>query len=356
MTTPFVPPTIATASLELRERAKAPTLEFGAGILTERLRAEGSYLLLTQPEPLAVLDPEVVRAAAGVHLVDSLEHDALARITRELPATGTVVGIGGGMAMDSAKFVAWQRGIRLVLVPTIVSVDACVTNTIAVRESGVVTYHGWVVPDLVLVDTAVVAAAPPRLNRAGIGDCVSIRTAIWDWRAGAGHGGMPFVAGIAAGSEAALRRIEGLADQVGAVSHAAVEAIVRTYAEVNALCVTVGHSQPQEGSEHYVAYRLEELTGHSFVHGEVLGLGLVLMATLQGEGAREAMLVLDRARVAWRPADLGLTRAVLREALVGLPDFVRRARLPWSVIDDGRLDPADVEELLSRTPGLWTPD
>ena len=54
---------------------------------------------------------------------------------------------------------------------------------------------------------------------------------------------------------------------------------------MNALCLRVGHSGPEEGSEHYFAYAAEALTGRSFVHGEIVGLGVVLMSGLQGRDA-----------------------------------------------------------------------
>ena len=347
-------PTIETASDELRRRALDPPMRFGEGILDEVLAAEEPYVLLTQPQPLALLDPGLRERPLATRIVDSLEHAALDRLVAGLPDGETVVGLGGGMAIDAAKYVAWVRGTRLVLVPGIVSVDACVTNTIAVRESGRVVYRGWVVPDLVAVDFAIVRAAPPRLNRAGLGDVLSIHTALWDWRRGGEAGKARFVPAIARRSRAALEGVMALAPAIGEVADAALEAIVRTYALVNGLCVEVRHSQPQEGSEHYVAYRLEALTGRGFVHGEVLGLGGVLMATLQRNDPGRVAATLDAARVGWRPADLEIDRSTLERALVGLPAFVRESGLPYSVIDEADLSPVGVERLLATSPGLWS--
>jgi glycerol-1-phosphate dehydrogenase [NAD(P)+] len=332
---------------DLRARALEPHLRFVPGGLAAELATLGEpYLLLSQDEPLAAADPAAREGALAVARVDSLELEALERLAAGLPAAGIVVGIGGGMVMDAAKYVAWQRGIRLVLVPSIVSVDACVTNRIAVRTGGGVEYRGFVVADAVVVDAALIRAAPARLNRAGVGDLLSIHTALWDWRAGAAAGSVTHVASVAARAGTVLDGIDALADEIGAVTPRAVESIVRAYAEVNALCLEVGHSQPEEGSEHYLAYRVETLTGRSFVHGELVGLATVLMAELQANDPGRPRRVLDRSRVAWRPGELGLDRATLVAAMTSLPAFVRDQRLPHSIVDEADL-PARADDLVS---------
>ena len=59
------------------------------------------------------------------------------------------------------------------LAPSIVSVDACLTDAAAVRREGRVHYLGHVVPREVVVDFDLICKAPPELNRAGAGDILS---------------------------------------------------------------------------------------------------------------------------------------------------------------------------------------
>ena len=59
--------------------------------------------------------------------------------------SATVVGLGGGTALDTAKYVAWRTGRPLVQVPTITSVDAGFTDAIGIRDLGKVRYVGTVV-------------------------------------------------------------------------------------------------------------------------------------------------------------------------------------------------------------------
>ena len=334
----------------LLRRALDPPIVVGPGRLLEELGAiEGPWVLVTQAEPLALLPLEVTRRAAAIRTITSLAATDLEALAGGL-ALGTrwVVGIGGGMALDAAKWCAWRRSTRLLLAPAIVSVDAMVTNTIAVREGGGIVYRGFVVADRIVVDPDLIRRAPARLNRAGIGDLLSIHTGLADWRLGAAAGSITFDEEIAAASAAVLDRVEAVAPEIGAVSAAGLGAIVRAYAEVNALCLRVGHSGLEEGSEHYFGYRLEQVTGRSFVHGELIGLGTVLMAALQENDPTRAVRLLDTCRVAWRPADQALERGVLVLALAGLPTFVRSQGLPHSVIDEADLAPASAAALLDR--------
>jgi glycerol-1-phosphate dehydrogenase [NAD(P)+] len=335
----------------LLERASHPDVRIGRGTLAQEVaRPGGRYALVSQQEVLDRVATSIVRGAAAVLTATSLDEQDLAAAVAGLPDVDRVVGIGGGMAMDTAKFVAWHRACPLLLAPSIISVDACVTNTVALRRAGRVEYDGFVVAEPIVADLGLIAAAPPRLNRAGVGDLLSIQTGRFDWALGARAGRIAFDPLVDAAAAAVLERLYSLADDVAAVTDRALESILRAYVEVNALLLAVGHSGPEEGSEHYVAYAAEAHTGRSFVHGELIGLGVVLMSGLQGEGQARAVAFLDRCRVAWRPADLGLDRETLRAILLGLPRFVRQAGLPYSIIDEARLDAAAVERLLDSIP------
>jgi glycerol-1-phosphate dehydrogenase [NAD(P)+] len=335
----------------LLARAREPDLRIGRGILEPYLASlEGSFVLVAQPEPLVGLDPSLARAAAIVRPA-SLEAQVLDGLVAELPPAAHIVGLGGGVAMDTAKYLAWRAEVPLVLAPSIVSVDAAVTNTIALRRDGEVVYEGFVVAESILADLELIARAPARLNRAGVGDLLSIQTARHDWALGARAGRIGFDDAVDAAAASVLADLYGLADEVAAVTDHALERLLRAYARVNALCLDVGHSGPEEGSEHYFAYAAEAVTHRSFVHGELVGLGVVLMSALQGEVEGKAAAFLDRCRVQWRPELLGIDAAALEAILLRLPSFVRQAGLPWSIVDEAALDRTTVTAMLGALEG-----
>jgi glycerol dehydrogenase len=98
------------------------------------------------------------------------------RLLAALADADVVAGIGGGKCIDIGKFVGRHAGKPVFSVPTAASNDAPTSRLIvlydddhAVTGTEFLAYN----PDLVLVDTDIIAAAPPRLLRAGIGDALS---------------------------------------------------------------------------------------------------------------------------------------------------------------------------------------
>ena len=87
-----------------------------------------------------------------------------------------VVGIGGGKVIDTAKITADRNGCRVIVMPTIASTDApCSGCAIVYTDDGVFesVFYQKNNPDVVIVDSQIVALAPARFLVSGMGDALS---------------------------------------------------------------------------------------------------------------------------------------------------------------------------------------
>ncbi|MGB9863850.1 MAG: glycerol dehydrogenase [Candidatus Saccharicenans sp.] len=103
------------------------------------------------------------------------EIERLTKLVKENKAE-VVVGIGGGKTLDTAKAVAHETKNPVVIVPTLASTDApCSALSVIYTIHGEFKRYLFLPknPDLVLVDTEIIARAPVRLLVAGMGDALA---------------------------------------------------------------------------------------------------------------------------------------------------------------------------------------
>ncbi len=254
-----------------------------------------------------------------------------------------VVGIGGGTALDTAKFVAWKTGRPLIQMPTITSVDAGFTDAVGVRIDGRVRYIGNVVPVKVVIDIDVIQSAPKQLNRSGIGDILSCHTGLWDWEAASDLGrGHPWRNDLAELGRTLLHELDAGTQDVHAVSADGVRWMADAYRRIGAACAEARHSRFEEGSEHFWAYSYEHATGAHHAHGELIAFAVVALSSVQGNRPEWAADVVRRCGTRAHPADLGITETHFRDGLLGLRRYSHNEGLDVAVADLRTITEADV--------------
>jgi len=327
------------------------TTVFGRGLVGELPAiAHRPYLVVTMDDLWPAFVDELDRDGfAGVHLVTTLDVAELERIVEAQPRFGSVVGLGGGQAVDVAKYFAWSRRVPLFQVPTAMSVNAPFGHRAGLRVDGLVRYVTWTVPEAVYVDIGVIQSAPARLNRAGVGDILCYHTAHADWRLARDLGReeprWPYDERLVAAARIRLDAVLGALDDIREVSEAGIRTLMLAHRWGGAAFHNAGWNPRHiEGMEHFLFYSLERLTGRHFIHGQPVGLGIYAGAILQDNEPEAMLAALVRAGVDIRPEAMGVTWDEVAGALRTLGAFARDAGL-WFTTAEVR--PFD-DELIGR--------
>jgi glycerol dehydrogenase-like iron-containing ADH family enzyme len=267
------------------------------------------------------------------HTVSSIERADLEALVEANRDVMSVVGLGGGQAIDVAKYCAWRLGVPLFQVPTALSVNAPFAHRSAVRVDGVVRYVGFVKPAAVYIDFGVIQAAPAILNRTGVGDIFCYYTAHADWRLADRLGLLedkwPLDEGMMAEAHAVMQTCLEDAEEIRAVSEKGIRTLVRALQWGGEAFAKNGwNPRPIEGAEHTFFYSLEFETKKHFLHGQPVGLGTILTALLHEDlDAEWAKTALDRCGVPYRPEEMGVTWEDCVHALRSMASYAKNAEL-----------------------------
>jgi glycerol-1-phosphate dehydrogenase [NAD(P)+] len=238
-------------------------------------------------------------ASYTVFFVTSLEERDLEQSFADIAAAAkasaagalrTVVGVGGGQAIDVAKYFAWRSGAALFQLPTALTVDAAWGHQAAVRRDGLVTYVGWAVPQTIFIDFGLVRSAPKALNLSGIGDVLCFHTAHADWALAAKHGKdapWPYDERMVAEARAVMQRLKLHMSDVRDLTDVGISELVTALSFGGAAFHANGwNPRAVEGFDHIFFYALEHRSGLHFIHGYPVLLGVYIGAWLQDNDAQ----------------------------------------------------------------------
>ncbi len=265
-----------------------------------------------------------------------------------------VYAVGGGLVVDAAKYIAGNKRLPLVSLPTALSVDAFFTWASGVRVDGCVQYIMTKAPDRVIIDWEVIRQAPLDIRSAGICDVLSIAVGKWDWRFAHENNknppDMPYLPTLASIADSILTEMIDCADAAGKGEKEGMKRLLDCLLLQAQLCNQIGHARPEEGSEHYFAYSAENIAGIGRPHGELVGPGILIMAELQGQDTSP----LKRALQACHVPLTNLSADTIRKTLAELPQYVRTHDLPFGIAHrlDGmnQVQNLDLKTLLEPCP------
>ncbi len=250
----------------------------------------------------------IVHTFPGECTADEVERIA---DTARASTCDAIVGAGGGKVIDAARAAAAILDIGFVSAPTLASSDApCSALSVIYNPDGTVSEYRVFKrnPDLVLVDTKVVARAPARLLIAGMGDAL----ATWfEARTCAAGKVKNMRGGASTRSALALAELcfktlmaDGV-DAAGAVSKQQVNPALERLVEANTLLSGLGFESSGLAAAHAVHNGLTVMPGtRDFYHGEKVAFGVLVQLKLENTPAQEFNEVLNFSRRVGLPTNL----------------------------------------------------
>ena len=307
------------------------------------------YLVVTMADLWPTFQDRLTDGSAGVHFVETLELNELDDIEPSIPKSPAVVGVGGGQAIDVAKYLAWKRRLPLFQIPTAMTVNAPFGHRAGLRIEGMVRYLGYAVPEAVYVDYDVIRSAPAELNRSGVGDILCYHTAHRDWqiaeKLGRTEPQWPYDPDLVQQARLRLESVLSDLDEIREVTDQGIRTLMNAHRWGGATFHDSGWNPRHiEGMEHFVFYNLERITRRHFIHGQPVGLGIYIGALLQENQPDEVLDALHRVGVDIRPEAMGVSWDDVEQAVTTLPSFVEEAGL-WFTAASAAPIPGD---LISR--------
>jgi glycerol-1-phosphate dehydrogenase [NAD(P)+] len=229
-------------------------------------------------------------AIQQIHHVTNASFELASELFAAIPATcQAIVGLGGGKALDVAKYTAFLARLPYFALPTSLSNDGICSPQSSLTLAGKRRSLAASLPFAMVIDTEVCRQAPDLLWWSGVGDLISKVTAIADWKLAFHAVGTPVNDFAALLSDATVfqfmarpqRDLEGVS-------------LLGTALMLNGIAMEIGgSSRPASGSEHLISHALDAISARPRLHGLQVGVATYLVSHLQGQGQARIAQVLD---------------------------------------------------------------
>lgn len=222
-----------------------------------------------------------------------------------------IIGIGGGKTLDTAKSIAFYLNVPVVVVPTIASTDAP-TSALAVIYTPEGEFSEYLMipsnPNMVIMDTKIIAGAPVRLLVSGMGDALST---YFEARSNAISGKATMAGGAPTRAAQALAKLcyetlleDGLKAKIS-VENGLTSPAVENIIEANTFLSGIGFESSGLAAAHAIHNGLTKLEEcHHLFHGEKVAFGTLVHLVLENAPMTEIETVLAFCKSIGLPTNL----------------------------------------------------
>lgn len=230
-----------------------------------------------------------IELAARIEIASAAFEETCAHFQRLPARLDALIGLGGGKALDAAKYISHLSRLPYLAVPTSLSNDGICSPQSSLTVEGRRRSLPSAMPFGVIIDTAVCLGAPEVLWHSGVGDLVAKFTAVADWKLAFHAVGEPLDDFAALLSDASVYQFIGRPDyDMEGVR------LLGTTLMLNGISMAIcGSSRPASGSEHLISHALDGLSKRPRLHGLQVGVASYLMSLVQRQNSETIARLFD---------------------------------------------------------------
>lgn len=235
-----------------------------------------------RPHGLAIVEVVLPPGPHGPPLADEANRQRIQAAVRT--DTDALLAIGSGTINDLAKVASRTCGKPYLVCATAPSMNGYPSTNASLLEAGLKVTRPAKGPAAILADLTILSAAPMPMIRAGLGDLLSQRTALVDWRLASLVEGTRYCPAVAELVGEPIQRVTRLAEALGRREEAAIGELTEALILSGFSMVMAGQSSPASGAEHLISHywEMEAATARRAepLHGAQVGVTCILTAGL----------------------------------------------------------------------------
>lgn len=247
-----------------------------------------------------------------------------------------ILSVGTGSVNDPCRLAAARQHKKLCIFATAPSMDGFASYGAPLVHEGFKFSYAAKSPEVIIGDTAILAAAPAALKSAGFGDMIAKYVGLVDWQISALVSGEYYCERIATLTRTAVDELMQIADKVTVEDEYTAGKVFEALLKTGVGMSFTQNSRPASGAEHIVAHLIEcvELREGKVpnLHGDDVGVATLEVLRLYNRMAEASTIHAHKEQVDWEDV----------YAFYGnMAEDVRRMNEPENIIDT--VDPATLE-------------
>ncbi len=227
------------------------------------------------------------------------------------PDFDIIIAFGGGTAIDQAKYIGSKLNKKVIVIPTMISTNAYVTDKVALYENNKKVTLLAKDPDVIVLDKKVLKRATLK-NVYGLVDVLSIYTALNDWDLAIKYNNEEIAKEYSDARKLLLETLEFINNNSYEEICNDTYRIFELVGEAGIITNIYGSGKPESGSEHLFAKELEAI--RRVPHAISVSNGILLMSLLQNKFSEEILQAIIKLKIFDDEHIYGINKDLLKEA------------------------------------------